>query len=177
MTDGTSSPLDAAALEHLLEITGGDQEFVDELVDTYLDDGRAQLAAMRAAADADDPVALLRPAHTLKSSSANVGALDLAELCRTLEADARSRHRAGHGRPGRPRARPHSRPCGRHSWRSARDASRRTARDQRRRSHGSGQAAVASVAVGSAAVGSTAVINSNRSTGSGIGSLAGRPSR
>ncbi len=90
MTDGASSPLDAAALEHLFEITGGDQEFFDELVDTYFDDGVAQLAAMRAAADADDPVALLRPAHTLKSSSANVGALDLAEQCRTLEADARS---------------------------------------------------------------------------------------
>ena len=90
MSDATGGPLDAAALEHLFEITGGDQEFFDELVDTYLDDGVAQLAAMRAAADADDPVALLRPAHTLKSSSANVGATDLAERCRTLEADART---------------------------------------------------------------------------------------
>ena len=47
---------------------------------------------MRAAAAGDDPAALLRPAHTLKSSSANVGALALAEQCRTLEADARTRH-------------------------------------------------------------------------------------
>ena len=89
MSDATGGPLDAAALEHLFEITGGDQEFFDELVDTYLDDGVAQLAAMRAAADADDPVALLRPAHTLKSSSANVGALQLADACRALEAAAR----------------------------------------------------------------------------------------
>ena len=90
MTDPVGGALDAAALEHLFEITGGDQEFFDELVDTYLDDGAAQLAAMRAAADADDPDALLRPAHTLKSSSANVGAVDLAEQCRTLEVDARA---------------------------------------------------------------------------------------
>jgi HPt (histidine-containing phosphotransfer) domain-containing protein len=90
MTDPAGGPLEAAALEHLFEITGGDQEFFDELIDTYLDDGVAQLAAMRAAADAGDPAALLRPAHTLKSSSANVGAVDLAEQCRTLEADARA---------------------------------------------------------------------------------------
>jgi HPt (histidine-containing phosphotransfer) domain-containing protein len=90
MTEATNGPLDAAALEHLFEITGGDQAFFDELVDTYLDDAAEQLAAMRGAADADDPVALLRPAHTLKSSSMNVGAVDLAEQCRSLEADARA---------------------------------------------------------------------------------------
>jgi len=38
--------LDPAAFAHLLEITGGDLEFVDELIDTYLDDGLVQLEAM-----------------------------------------------------------------------------------------------------------------------------------
>ena len=92
MTDvtGDQGPLDTEALERLFEITGGDQAFFDELVDTYLDDGEAQLTAMRQAAASDDAEALMRPAHTLKSSSANVGALALAEQCRSLEADARS---------------------------------------------------------------------------------------
>jgi two-component system sensor histidine kinase BarA len=82
--------LDPAALENLLEITGGDRGFVDELVDTYLTDGDEQLAAMRQAlADGDEP-ALMRPSHSLKSNSANVGATVLADLCRAIEADARS---------------------------------------------------------------------------------------
>ena len=82
--------IDPAAFEHLLEITGDDLEFVDELIDTYLDDAATQVAAMEAAAAAGDADAMVRPAHTLKSSSANVGAMSLAEACRTLEADART---------------------------------------------------------------------------------------
>jgi HPt (histidine-containing phosphotransfer) domain-containing protein len=86
----TEPILDPAAFAHLLEITGDDLEFVDELVDTFLDDGGTQLAAMRAAAASGDIEALVRPVHSLKSSSANVGAAALADACRVLEADARS---------------------------------------------------------------------------------------
>ena len=82
--------LDRAAFAHLLEITGDDLEFVDELVDTYLEDATTQLEAMRRAAAAGDAGAVVRPAHSLKSSSANVGATALAELCRSLEAEAGS---------------------------------------------------------------------------------------
>ncbi|MEO8571534.1 MAG: Hpt domain-containing protein [Chloroflexota bacterium] len=86
----TSEPtFEPEALERLLEITGGDVAFVDELVDTYLDDAVIQLAAMVEAAAAGDPRALVRPAHSLKSSSDNVGAVALANLCRTLESEAR----------------------------------------------------------------------------------------
>ena len=82
--------LDHAAFAHLLEITGGDLEFVDELIDTFLDDATVQLDAMREAAHANDAAAMVRPAHSLKSNSANVGVTVLAELCRSLEADGRS---------------------------------------------------------------------------------------
>lgn len=81
--------LDPAAFAHLLEITGDDLDFVDELIDTYLEDGTVQLAAMRSAAEASDVAALVRPAHSLKSSSANVGAMSLADACRSLETDGR----------------------------------------------------------------------------------------
>ena len=86
----TEPALDMAAFERLLEITGGDVEFLDELVDTYLEDSETQLAALRQAVADDDPAAILRPAHTLKSSSANVGAMTVSDLCRDLEADART---------------------------------------------------------------------------------------
>ena len=85
-----SEQIDRETYDRLLEVTGGDLEFLDELVDTYLSDSDEQLAAMRSAAAIDDPETLLRPAHTLKSSSANVGALSLAEQCRSLEMDARA---------------------------------------------------------------------------------------
>ena len=81
--------LDPEAMARLLEITGGDVEFVDELVDTFIDDATTQLSALRAAGDANDAAAIVRPAHSLKSNSVNVGATLLAEQCRSLEADGR----------------------------------------------------------------------------------------
>ena len=45
--------------------------------------------ALRAAGEADDIAGVVRPAHSLKSNSVNVGATVLADLCRSLEADAR----------------------------------------------------------------------------------------
>lgn len=89
MTEPARS-VDPAALDRLLEMSGGDPDFVDELIQTYLEDAVAQLEAMRAAADAMSAEALIRPAHSLKGNSASVGAERLAELCRQLEANARS---------------------------------------------------------------------------------------
>jgi HPt (histidine-containing phosphotransfer) domain-containing protein len=82
--------LDPAAMARLLEITGDDQAFVDELVDTFLDDAASQFDALKAAGETGDVAAVVRPAHSLKSNSVNVGATVLAELCRSLEADARA---------------------------------------------------------------------------------------
>ena len=63
---------------------------MDELIDTYIDDAAVQLAAMRDAAATGDIEAMIRPAHSLKSSSVNVGATAVAEACRTLEVDGRT---------------------------------------------------------------------------------------
>lgn len=82
--------LDPAALERLLEITGGDAEFVEELVDTFIADAVGQLDALDAAAAAGDIDGLIRPAHSLKSNSENVGAIALRDLARQLEADGRT---------------------------------------------------------------------------------------
>jgi HPt (histidine-containing phosphotransfer) domain-containing protein len=87
--DGPST-IDPAAFDRLVEMTGGDREFVDELVDTYLSDGTDQIAAMHAALAAGDPSGLERAAHSLKSGSATVGAIALGERCRSLEEAART---------------------------------------------------------------------------------------
>ena len=83
-------PLDPAAMTRLLDITDGDQGFVDDLIDTFIEDATAQIDALRAAAGGDDAEAIVRPAHSLKSNAANVGATDLESLARGLEADGRT---------------------------------------------------------------------------------------
>ena len=86
----TDDPIDPAVFANLVEMTGGEMDFVDELVDTFLEDGERQLDAMRAAVEQGDIASLTRAAHSLKSGSLNVGALQLGELCRTIEAAGRS---------------------------------------------------------------------------------------
>lgn len=87
-TDGAPT-LDPGALDRLLEMTGGDPAFVDELIETFLEDAVVQLDALTSAAATGGVDALVRPAHSLKSNSASVGAVRLTELARGLEADAR----------------------------------------------------------------------------------------
>jgi HPt (histidine-containing phosphotransfer) domain-containing protein len=82
--------LDEGVLTELTEATGGDIGFVRELVETYLADTPPQLEAMTAAVEADDADALVRPAHTLKSSSATVGAMRLSSIARELEMAGRT---------------------------------------------------------------------------------------
>jgi HPt (histidine-containing phosphotransfer) domain-containing protein len=82
--------LDERILTEVLETTGDDVAFVRELVETYLADTPTQLVAMTTAVESDDPDALVRPAHTLKSSSATVGAMRLSSVARELEMAGRS---------------------------------------------------------------------------------------
>jgi len=82
--------VDEGALNELMESTGDDVGFVRELIDTFLADTPAQLEAMTSAVEADDAAALVRPAHTLKSSSATVGASRLSSVARELEMAGRT---------------------------------------------------------------------------------------
>jgi HPt (histidine-containing phosphotransfer) domain-containing protein len=82
--------LDPSARARLLEITGDDVSFVDDLIDTFIEDATAQVEALRVAAQTGDADAAVRPAHSLKSNSVNVGATLLAELSRSIELDGRT---------------------------------------------------------------------------------------
>ncbi len=64
----------------------GKPDLLARVINVYLEDSLRLLEALRQALSQDDRVALKRQAHTLKSSSANVGALRLAALCKELEA-------------------------------------------------------------------------------------------
>jgi HPt (histidine-containing phosphotransfer) domain-containing protein len=85
-----SDVIDRTALDALLEITGGDHSFLDDLIEAYLEDARELLATMRHAVVTENPTELRRAAHSLKSNSANFGALTLARLCQELEERAKN---------------------------------------------------------------------------------------
>jgi HPt (histidine-containing phosphotransfer) domain-containing protein len=78
--------VDPAAIQQLLEMTGGDPEFLDELIQSFLDGAKAQLADMERAVAAGAAEDIVRPAHSLKGNSSNIGAHRLVELARELEA-------------------------------------------------------------------------------------------
>ncbi|MBS0556159.1 MAG: response regulator [Proteobacteria bacterium] len=81
------SALDADVVRDLLEVMGG--EFTD-LVRVYLEDTPKSIGLLEKAAASGDKGALIAPSHSLKSTSANLGALGLAELAKRLEQGARS---------------------------------------------------------------------------------------
>lgn len=80
--------LDEAVLDSLLETVGRDRTFLAELVEAYLGDSPGLLEAMRGGLRGDDRTALRRAAHTLKSTSASLGATAFAAACREVETSA-----------------------------------------------------------------------------------------
>jgi len=82
--------IDGAAVESLREVGGDD--FVAEVIDTFLADVPTLLATLRHSLEAGDAVEVRRAAHTLKSNGATLGATDFAEVCRILEQQAKDGH-------------------------------------------------------------------------------------
>ena len=86
----TSEPLDSAALDALLDATGGDPAFLAEMIDAFLADSVEQFAAIDSALAGGHADDLLRAAHSLKSNSATFGAMTLADTCRQIEERAKA---------------------------------------------------------------------------------------
>ena len=61
------------------------EDFLVELIGDFLEDASARLARLIQAAGAGDAGTLMLEAHTLKSSSASLGALGLSTLAKRLE--------------------------------------------------------------------------------------------
>ena len=75
--------LDMAKFEELKEMSG--EDFIGELVDTFLEDAPKLIAEMKAALQSGDADAFRRAAHSLKSNSATFGADHLAALAKDME--------------------------------------------------------------------------------------------
>lgn len=75
--------LDMKTFQELKDMSGAD--FIDELVDTFLEDAPGLVKEMRSALQASDAEAFRRAAHSLKSNSATFGANRLSGLAKELE--------------------------------------------------------------------------------------------
>ncbi|MGH8032573.1 MAG: ATP-binding protein [Luteimonas sp.] len=92
-TDAPAAPrlappvvIDHAILDELRSMLGND---IDRLIDVFLEDAPRLIAALENAAIGPDYVALRDTAHSLKSSSANLGAMSLSSAAKRIELGAR----------------------------------------------------------------------------------------
>lgn len=77
------SAIDRAAFEELKQMSG--EEFIDELIDAFLEDAPTMISNMQIALAAKDADSFRRNAHSLKSNANTFGAMDLGRLARELE--------------------------------------------------------------------------------------------
>jgi HPt (histidine-containing phosphotransfer) domain-containing protein len=81
--------LDPRMLDAIRQLDDGATVLLAQVVQIYLESAPGLLARLRNGLDQGDPELVRQATHTLKSSSANLGANRLAELCKRLEAAAR----------------------------------------------------------------------------------------
>ncbi len=86
MAENSEQTIDHAVnLGRIREATMGDEEFMAELIDIFLDDSPTQISALRDAIEGREGEVAASTAHRLKGSSGNLGADSLAALCRRVE--------------------------------------------------------------------------------------------
>lgn len=86
----TPPVLDSQAIENLRSLgEEGDDTFVKEIIGIYLEDIPERLSALKSARVSDDRALYVRSAHTIKGSSANVGAAEVQHLATRLEQRAK----------------------------------------------------------------------------------------
>ena len=75
--------IDQATFEELKQMSGAD--FINELIDAFLDDGPQMISQMEAALATSDVESFRRNAHSLKSNANTFGATELGMLAKELE--------------------------------------------------------------------------------------------
>jgi len=87
-----SQPRLAEEIQQALNTLVGDQEpeLLTELIQTYLEGSASLIEDLQTASQHNNAAQLEQAAHSLKSSSASLGATRLAELCRQLEYQGRN---------------------------------------------------------------------------------------
>ncbi len=83
-------PIDRTVIEGLRGMRRREQSILSQVINAYLYGSPPLIERLREAASKRDDAELQQAAHALKSSSSNVGARHLSELCKRLEEEARA---------------------------------------------------------------------------------------
>jgi HPt (histidine-containing phosphotransfer) domain-containing protein len=75
--------IDQPTFEELKQMSGDD--FINELIDTFLEDAPKMIAEIKSALQAKDAETFRRGAHSMKSNANTFGATQLAALSKELE--------------------------------------------------------------------------------------------
>jgi HPt (histidine-containing phosphotransfer) domain-containing protein len=88
--EGTPPAISEADFQALVEMVGPEMpEVLVDLMETYLEESAGLVRTIREALTSGDLEHALRPAHSLKSSSASIGAMYFSRLCADLESHLR----------------------------------------------------------------------------------------
>jgi len=80
------NPIDYKALEQIYALQkNGSPDLLKKVIDMFLRDAPERIATIRDAVMSGNATTIQRTAHSLKSSSATVGAMALSSLCKELE--------------------------------------------------------------------------------------------
>lgn len=90
-----ASVADHFDLDHLAELKAVMEDDFDTLVMTFVNDTRARLEKLRLALEEVEINGVREIAHSLKGSAINMGATELASLCRQMEDKGRDRSLEG----------------------------------------------------------------------------------
>ena len=78
-----NSEIDLTTFDELKQMSG--EDFINELLDTFLDDAPKLIDELKSALAAKDADSFRRAAHSLKSNAATFGAQRLSDLAKQLE--------------------------------------------------------------------------------------------
>lgn len=88
---GGAPVLDEATFGALQELAGDDDpDLIQDLIGLFLEDSAQRMGAMGEAIGSGDAATIASAAHALKSSGANIGALEFSSTCASLERSVRS---------------------------------------------------------------------------------------
>lgn len=96
MSDPTPPSLDATALQRLRELDPtGKNRLIERVLGAFQSSTARLVEQLRVGRSTGDNASIRHVVHTLKSSSASIGALQLARICAEIEASIRDDSAAG----------------------------------------------------------------------------------
>jgi HPt (histidine-containing phosphotransfer) domain-containing protein len=78
--------IDLAIIDNLIDLGGDDgKDFLKEIIDLYIQQYPELFESIKSSSEKNEAVIMFQSAHALKGASLNIGAKELASLCKQIE--------------------------------------------------------------------------------------------